>query len=85
MGLDQRTRDHLKAIVDEIAPMATASSNSGVQFFTSGVLAGIGMAARIADGSTAEAAMEELATGMQAAIGRAYLDGTLSAPGPQPV
>lgn len=83
MTLDQRTRDHLKLLIGELKPLAEDEKNPTVQAFMSGLFAGVGIVARIAQGADAEAALQDVGTAMDAVIGRAYLDGTLPAR-PQP-
>ncbi|MCY0928342.1 hypothetical protein OTB20_19495 [Streptomyces sp. H27-H1] len=78
MTLDQRTRTHLKAIVEEITPMTSDANNPTAQAFVTGLIAGIGAAAQVAAGTSAEDAMEGILTNLQASIGRAYLDGSLT-------
>ncbi|MGW0550533.1 hypothetical protein [Streptomyces altiplanensis] len=73
--MDQRTRIHLKAIGDELKPTATTPDGSTAQLFISGMLTGMATAVRIADGSTAEKALQLLAEQLAAATGRACPDG----------
>ncbi|MYV77757.1 hypothetical protein GT352_28065 [Streptomyces sp. SID1046] len=77
MTLDQRTRNHLKALIEELKPLAEDDAHPTVQAFMSGLFAGVGIVARIAQGATAEAALQDVGTAMDAAVGRAYLNGTL--------
>lgn len=74
-----RTKVGMKAIADEINRDLTEQPEHA-QLFLSGLIVGFAAVKTMLDGGSAEAALEQMETHLNAAIGRAYLNGTL---GPQ--
>ncbi|GHH58271.1 hypothetical protein [Streptomyces candidus] len=74
--MDERTRTHLAAVFHTFRDNLPGDDHPGA-LWVAGMLAGLNTAARIADGATAETAMEHIAHDMNAAVGQAYLNGDL--------
>lgn len=82
MSLDQRSRTHIQAVAQEFQRgLAEEPVNMPGVMFLSGVVTGLAAAVQIADGATGEKAAEDIVQRLNAAIGQAYLDGKLPAPG----
>ncbi|MGW2223851.1 hypothetical protein [Streptomyces formicae] len=80
MTLDNRSRTHIQAVADEFQRGATDEAlPAHAAMFLSGVLTGLAAAVQVADGASAEKAVEDIAHRLTAAIGQAYLDGHLPA------
>ncbi|GGJ81853.1 hypothetical protein GCM10011583_11640 [Streptomyces camponoticapitis] len=79
--MTERARTHIKAIVQELKDAATPGDESTAAVFVSGMLAGLAISVQILDGQTAEQAMQQMVGSLETAVGKAYLDGTLPAPG----
>lgn len=77
--MDQRTRTHIRAVADALKDDATEGGPAGLLY--SGILTGLATAVRIADGSSAEDAMERILLDMEASEGRAALNGSLLSKG----
>lgn len=74
---DGRTRTHIKTLMQELKAHQPDKLAQPAGLFMSGMLTGLAAAVQILDGGTAEAAMEATAHRLEAAVGRAYLNGTL--------
>lgn len=69
MTLDNRTRTHLKAIAAEFQRgLSTNPAEANATWFLSGAINGIALAVQVADGQSAEQAMEDLAKSMGRAL-----------------
>lgn len=69
MTLDNRTRTHLKAIAAEFQRgLSTDPAESSATWFLSGAINGIALAVKVADGESAEQAMEDLAKSLDTAL-----------------
>lgn len=80
MNLDARSRTHIQAVADEFKRGLTEEPiNMPGVMFLSGVVTGLAAAVQIADGASGEKAAEDIVQRLNAAIGRAYLDGELPA------
>ncbi|WAL93951.1 hypothetical protein [Streptomyces sp. Je 1-369] len=71
MTLDARTRTHLKAIAAEFQRgLSTDPAEAPATWFLSGAINGIALAVKVADGESAEQAMEDLAKSLEKATRR---------------
>ncbi|MDT6983718.1 hypothetical protein ACFSUJ_12090 [Streptomyces lusitanus] len=75
--MTDRARTHIKAMIDALKEEQPEALAQPAGLFTSGMLTGLAASAHILDGSNAEAEMERVGTNLAAAIGIAYLNGTL--------
>lgn len=86
--LHARPRKHIKAVTEEIteaAKQAAETEETDSALFLSGMATGLAVSLRIIDGATAEQGLELVTTALEAAVGRAHLDGTLPTPAPTDV
>ncbi|MGI5408688.1 hypothetical protein ACQEV9_18080 [Streptomyces chartreusis] len=72
-----RVRTHIKAMIDVLKEKRPEELAQPAGLFISGMLTGLAASAQILDGSNAETEMERVGTNLNAAIGQAYLNGTL--------
>ncbi|MEU2780567.1 hypothetical protein [Streptomyces sp. NPDC007110] len=75
--MTDHARTHIKALMDVLKEQQPEKLAQPAGLFTSGMLTGLAAAAQILNGSNAEAEMERVGTNLAAAIGNAYLNGTL--------
>ncbi|WP_432164895.1 hypothetical protein [Streptomyces sp. bgisy031] len=69
MTLDARTRTHLKAVAAEFQRgLSTDPAEATATWFLSGAINGIALAVKVADGESAEQAVEDLAKSLHKAI-----------------
>lgn len=80
--MNPKARAEIKALAD-VAKEVTDTGKDGdpAALFMSGLLAGLAIAVKIDEGSTAEQQLEDLDTRLAAAVGRAYMAGQM--PGQQ--
>ncbi|WP_216588563.1 hypothetical protein [Streptomyces brasiliscabiei] len=81
---DDRARTHIKALVAEAKFLTEGTAGTPVMAFGSGMLTGLAASVQVLDGGTAEAAMETIVQRLEAAVGKAYLEGTLPPKPPAP-
>ncbi|MBP5930169.1 hypothetical protein F3K39_19060 [Streptomyces sp. LBUM 1479] len=74
---DDRARTHIKALLTEAKTLTEGTAGTPAMAFGGGMLTGLAAAVQVLEGGTAEAAMETIVQRLEAAIGKAYLDGTL--------
>ncbi|MFJ1657202.1 hypothetical protein [Streptomyces anthocyanicus] len=74
---DDRARTHIKALLEILKEQAPEQLAQPAGLFISGMLTGLAASLEVLDGSTAEQTMENVPTKLEAAIGRAFLNGTL--------
>ncbi|MFG2679216.1 hypothetical protein [Streptomyces sp. NPDC048392] len=72
-----RERTHIKAMIEVLKEETPKQLVQPAGLFISGMLTGLAATVQVLDGSTAEQAMEAIPTKLEAAIGRAFLSGTL--------
>jgi hypothetical protein len=79
-----RARTHIKALATELQATATEAPDTPehVKLFFSGLVVGLATAVRVLDGDSAEKAGEFMETQMWAGIGKALLEGKITAPAP---
>ncbi|MGC5239039.1 hypothetical protein ACPXCH_04575 [Streptomyces albogriseolus] len=77
--MTDHARTHIKAMIDALKEDRPEKLAQPAGLFISGMLTGLAASAQILDGSNAEAEMERVGTNLAAAIGNAYLNGTLPA------
>ncbi|MFZ4206798.1 hypothetical protein ACOZE4_18370 [Streptomyces griseoincarnatus] len=77
--MTDHARTHIKAMIDALKEDRPEKLAQPAGQFISGMLTGLAASAQILDGSNAEAEMERVGTNLAAAIGQAYLNGTLPA------
>ncbi|MEV5368967.1 hypothetical protein AB0N12_06340 [Streptomyces albogriseolus] len=75
--MTDHARTHIKAMIDALKEDRPETLAQPAGLFISGMLTGLAASAQILDGSNAEAEMERVGTNLAAAIGQAYLNGTL--------
>lgn len=80
-GYDDRARNHIKALIEETKRQASTAPEPA-QTFLSGMMTGLASAVEILNGGSAEGSLERVAQRLEAAIGKAYLDGKLPAKPP---
>lgn len=79
--MNVKARTEIKALADVGKELTdTAPDGDPAALFMAGMLSGLAMAVKIADGATAEQQLEELETRLATAVGRAYLAGQITAP-----
>ncbi|MFJ2007035.1 hypothetical protein [Streptomyces chartreusis] len=76
---EERARTHIKAAAGTIKEQEPGQLAQPAGLFMSGMLTGLTASLEILDGGTAEGALENVNTQLAAAIGTAYLAGTLPA------
>lgn len=74
---DDRARTHIKALLTEAKTLTEGTAGTPAMAFGGGMLTGLAAAVQILEGGTAEDVMETIVHRLEAAIGKAYLDGTL--------
>ncbi|CAL9598641.1 hypothetical protein [Streptomyces sp. enrichment culture] len=74
---DSRPRTHIRAMIEVLKEEPPEQLAQPAGLFISGMLTGLAASVQILDGGTAEQAMEAVPTRLEAAIGRAFLNGTL--------
>jgi hypothetical protein len=82
LPIDQRARNHIKALAQETKHQLDQPTDPAIAMFLSGIVSGLAAAVQILDGGTAESALETMYQRLTAAVGQAYLDGKL---GQQPL
>ncbi len=80
--MTDHARTHIKAMIDALKEDRPEKLAQPAGLFISGMLTGLAASAQILDGSNAEAEMERVGTNLAAAVGQAYLNGTLPAQPP---
>ncbi|MGN7139046.1 hypothetical protein [Streptomyces pseudogriseolus] len=80
--MTDHARTHIKAMIDALKEDRPEKLAQPAGLFTSGMLTGLAAALQILNGSNAEAEMERVGTNLAAAVGLAYLNGTLPAQPP---
>ncbi|MGW5509924.1 hypothetical protein ACWEV9_19435 [Streptomyces albogriseolus] len=75
--MTDHARTHIKAMIDALKEDRPEKLAQPAGLFISGMLTGLAASAQILDGSNAEAEMERVGTNLAAAVGQAYLNGTL--------
>ncbi|WP_435218372.1 hypothetical protein [Streptomyces sp. bgisy034] len=76
---EERARTHIKAAAGTIKAQCPEQLAQPAGLFMSGMLTGLAASVEILDGGTAEGALENVNTRLAAAVGEAYLAGTLPA------
>ncbi|MEU8555927.1 hypothetical protein AB0C80_18325 [Streptomyces anthocyanicus] len=80
---DKRNLTHIKAMIEVLKEEPPEHLAQPAGLFISGMLAGLAASVQVLDGGSAEEAMEAVPTRLEAAIGRAFLNGTLPASPPR--
>jgi hypothetical protein len=75
--VSDHARTHIKAMIDTLKEERPEKLAQPAGLFLSGMLTGLAASAQILNGSTAEAEMERVEVNLAAAIGHAYLNGSL--------
>lgn len=75
--MTDHARTHIKAMIDVLKEQEPEKLAQPAGLFMSGMLAGLAASAHLLNGSTAEAEMERVEVQLAAAIGHAYVNGTL--------
>ncbi|MEW2451234.1 hypothetical protein AB0896_27375 [Streptomyces parvulus] len=75
---DDHVRTHIKALLTELKEQRPDQLAQPAGLFISGMLTGLAASVQVLDGATAEETLETVNGRLEATIGRAYLNGTLT-------
>ncbi|MET8818496.1 hypothetical protein [Streptomyces rochei] len=80
--MTDHARTHIKALLETLKKQPPEQLAQPAGLFISGMLSGLAAGVQVLDGGTAEQVLQDLDERLSAAIGRAYLNGTLPVSGP---